>query len=172
MSHPAPGGSSSLLLLLVSSRGPGGSCFSAILLQFFVAALHSVQSQKLVPDVSGTVFVLSGPPFWPPGHQLGLCPQVYFVSSKTVSQIQDWKKRKMAEDGFSLSHHIFLCLSTREPPFQIVSLNYCTQHIPVNRTHAHMHKIFHLANKSNLNAAFLTTHFTLISALLVLICLV
>lgn len=36
--------------------------------------------------------MLSGPPFCPPGHQLGLCPQVNVVSSKTVSQIQDWKR--------------------------------------------------------------------------------
>lgn len=44
----------------------------------------------------------------------------------------------MAEDHFAPSHHIPPRLSTPEPPVEILSLNYCTQHIPVNRTHAYM----------------------------------
>lgn len=46
---------------------------------------------------------------------------------------------EMVEDHFAPSPHIFLCLSTHQPPVQILSLNYCTQYIPVYRTHAYVH---------------------------------
>lgn len=59
-------------------------------------------------------------------------------------QLLDWSS---TEDCLSRSHHLSVCLSALEPSAAILSLNYSTQHIPVNHTHACMHAHTHLQVK-------------------------
>lgn len=64
----------------------------------------------------------------------------------------------MAEDCLRQPHHLSVCLSAHEPSAAILSLNYCTQHIPVNHTHAYMHTRTCVLNSKHLNMKHCRAH--------------
>lgn len=135
----------------------GGQGLLCVLLpQFFVTAPHTVQHQNLVPGVPVTADSA------PPGLSLTSAPRFFFLKFELTDAATGNKGNWLKIP----SHHIPPCLSTPEPPAEILSLNYCTQHIPVNRTHAYMRahtaKTSQLTNKSKLMAAFPTHAPTLV----------
>lgn len=69
------------------------------------------------------------------------------------SQMQPLEIKETGWRSFRCVSSIPLCLSTPEPPAEILSLNYCTQHIPVRRTHAYMraHTAKHFSSQTSQN---------------------
>lgn len=141
-------------MLLVSSRGPGAFvCPPAPVL--CDCSSHCSASEPGARRPRYSRLSATGP-------QLDLCPEVFFLKFE-LTDAATGNKGNWLEIP---SHHIPPCLSTPEPPAEILSLNYCTQHIPVNRTHAYMRahtaKTSQLTNKSKLMAAFPTHAPTLV----------
>lgn len=81
-----------------------------------------------------------------------------WVSGSTPDRCSYWKWKTMSEDCFHQSHHPSVCLSTHKPSAAILSLNYCTQHIPVNHTHECMHTRTCILNSKHLNMKHCQTH--------------